>query len=67
MIFKWFRDRRRKKILATPWPEAWDLHLQRNVRLTWEMSDEEMKALQKRTKVFVAEKHWEGCEGLQLT
>lgn len=66
-MFRWFRNRRRKKILASPWPESWSLHLQRNVRLTWEMSDAEMKALQKRIKIFVAEKNWEGCEGLQLT
>ncbi|QEG25255.1 M90 family metallopeptidase [Mariniblastus fucicola] len=66
-MFSWFRNRRRKKILANPWPEPWDLHLQRNVRLTWEMSDLQMRALQDRVKVFVAEKNWEGCEGLQLT
>ena len=67
MIFRWLRERRRRKILAQPWPESWGLHLQRNVRLTWEMSDEEMQSLHRRVKVFVAEKHWEGCEGLQLT
>ena len=66
-MFGWFRKRRRKKILAQPWPEPWDLHLQRNVRLTWEMSETQMQGLQDRVKVFVAEKHWEGCEGLQLT
>ena len=66
-MFGWFRNRRRKKILASPWPDSWSLHLQRNVRLTWEMSESEMEALQKRVKIFVAEKHWEGCEGLGLT
>ena len=66
-MFSWFRKRRRRKILAKPWPEPWNLHLQRNVRLTWEMDDAEMAALQHRVKIFVAEKHWEGCEGLELT
>lgn len=66
-MFGWFRKRRRKKILAQPWPENWSLHLQRNVRLTWEMTDDEMQSLQTRIKIFVAEKHWEGCEGLELT
>jgi len=65
-MFNWFRNRRRKKILASPWPQSWDLPLQRNVRLTWEMTPTEIEALQKRVKIFVAEKHWEGCEGLQL-
>ena len=63
-MFGWFRKRRRKKILAAPWSESWDLHLQRNVRLTWEMTESQMNALKRRVKVFVAEKHWEGCEGL---
>ncbi len=66
-MFGWFRKRRRKKILGQSWPESWDLHLQRNVRLTWEMSDSQMSLLQDRVKVFVAEKYWEGCEGLQLS
>ena len=66
-MFSWFRKRRRRKILSQPWSEAWDLHLQRNVRLTWEMSSEQMESLQTRVKVFVAEKNWEGCDGLQLT
>lgn len=66
-MFGWFRKRRRKKILARPWPESWDLHLQRNVRLTWEMTEPQMDALRNRVKVFVSEKHWEGCEGLKLT
>ncbi len=65
-MFSWFRKRRRKKLLAQPWPEAWDLHLQRNVRLTWEMTPAETEALKSRVKIFVAEKHWEGCKGLQL-
>lgn len=66
-MFGWFKKRRRRKILAQPWPEAWSLHLNRNVRLTWEFSPEQMSALQSRIKVFVAEKNWEGCEGLTIT
>lgn len=66
-MFGWFKKRRRKKLLAQPWPEAWDLHLNRNVRLTWNLTDSEMAALKTRVKVFVGEKHWEGCEGLTIT
>ena len=67
MIFRWFRNRRRKKLLNQPWPEPWSLHLNRNVRLTWELSKSETQQLQKRIKVFVGEKNWEGCEGLEIT
>lgn len=66
-MFGWFRNRRRRKLLAEPWPESWSLHLNRNIRLTWKLSPEEMKLLQDRVKIFHAEKHWTGCQGLKLT
>ena len=28
MIFSWFRDRRRKKLLASPFPEKWNQYLE---------------------------------------
>lgn len=67
MIFGWLKKRRRKKILAQPWLEAWSLHLNRNVRLTWRLSEAEMSKLQRLVQIFVAEKNWEGCEGLEVT
>ena len=67
MIFGWLKKRRRKKILAQPWPESWSLFLNRNVRLTWRLSEAEMTKLQKLTQVFVAEKSWEGCDGLKVS
>ena len=67
MIFGWFKKRRRKKILAQPIPESWALHFNRNVRLSWDLPLAEMARLQKLTQVFVAEKHWEGCDGLEIT
>ncbi len=66
-MFGWLKKRRRKKILAAPWPEAWSLHLNRNVRLTWELSSSETRKLRSLIKVFVAEKNWESVEGVQLT
>ena len=66
-MFGWFRRRRRRKLLEKPWPDAWDLHLNRNVRLTWEHDEAENQRLQDRVKTFVGEKNWEGLEGLVLT
>ena len=66
-MFSWFKNRRRSKILSQAWPEAWSLHLNRNVRLTWGMNEAETETLQTKIKMMVAEKNWEGCEGLQLT
>ena len=66
-MFNWFRRRRRRQYLASPWPEAWSLHLNRNVRLTWYLDPEQARQLQDRVKVFLQETRFEGCEGLQLT
>jgi Mlc titration factor MtfA (ptsG expression regulator) len=66
-MFGWFKNRRRKKILAQPFADSWALHLNRNVRLTWDLPPDELKKLHQLTKVFVAEKHWDGCEGLDVT
>ena len=63
----WSRKRRRQSLLANAWPETWALHLNRNVRLTWNLTDSQRHGLQNRIKIFVAEKHWEGCEGLVVT
>ena len=66
-MLNWFKNRRRKKILAQSWPEEWSLHLNRNVRLSWGMSESEIASLQSKIKLIVAEKNWEGCDGLELT
>ena len=66
-MFGWFKQRRRRKILSQPWPEEWSLHLNRNVRLSWGLSEQETTRLQQRIKVFNSEKHWEGVRGLELT
>ena len=66
-MIHWFRNRRRRNALSKPWPDSWNLHLQRNVRLTWEMTPKELDALRDRVKIFVSEKHWEGCEGIEIT
>ena len=66
-LFTWFKNRRRKKIIAQRWPEAWSLHLNRNVRLTWGLTETQIARLREIIKSFVAEKNWEGCEGLAVT
>lgn len=66
-MFGWFKNRHRKKILAQPWPDEWSSHITRNVRLTAGLDTTEMNLLQRCVKVIAAEKHWEGCEGLEIT
>jgi Mlc titration factor MtfA (ptsG expression regulator) len=66
-MLRWLRNRRRKRLTSAPWPAVWSRYLKRNVRLSRRMRPPERTALQKRIKVIVAEKFWEGCHGLQLT
>lgn len=66
-MLNWFTDRKRKKYMARPWPEAWSDYLTQNVRLSHGLTDSELERLKLRIKIFVAEKYWEGCRDLQVT
>ncbi len=65
-MFRWFRNRRRKKLMARPFPDAWEEHIVRNVAHFRWLDEAERCQLRGLVQVFVAEKHWEGCGGLQL-
>lgn len=67
MLFGWLRNRRRKKILAGPFPEEWLAYLERNVAHYPLLSDGEQVQLRDDLRLFIAEKNWEGCGGLTLT
>jgi len=66
-MWHWFRERRRKKILAAPFPSEWEKHIQNNIPYYQHLNNEEKKRLQDLTQVFIAEKYWLGCGGLELT
>ncbi len=65
-MLRWFRDRRRRKVLETPFPDAWDAILARNVPHAAWLDDDERQRLRDLTQIFVAEKQFEGCGGLDL-
>jgi Mlc titration factor MtfA (ptsG expression regulator) len=67
MPFSWLADRRRRKILERPFPEAWSGHIRDNVAHYAYLDEAEKKHLRDLTQVFIAEKHWEGAGGLELT
>lgn len=67
MIFEWLDERRRKRILETPFPEAWSQLLQRNMRHFRYLDGDERRRLCELVQIFIAQKHWEGCNGLELT
>jgi Mlc titration factor MtfA (ptsG expression regulator) len=67
MIFDWLDERRRKRILATPFPAEWLRVLQRNMVHFGYLDADEQRRLCDLIQVFIAEKNWEGCNGLTLT
>jgi MtfA peptidase len=66
-MFQWFANHRRKKILEAPFPPAWEEMLQHNVAHYCMLTDAERAHLRALIQVFIAEKDWEGCGGLELT
>lgn len=66
VFFDWLRRRRRDKILAEPFDESWVGHLERNVAAWATLTADEQAHLRQLVQVFVAEKHWEGLDGLTM-
>jgi Mlc titration factor MtfA (ptsG expression regulator) len=66
-MFSWFTERRRRRILDTPFPPAWEAVLERDVAQWARLDDDERARLRELVQVFIAEKRWEGCGGLELT
>jgi Mlc titration factor MtfA (ptsG expression regulator) len=66
-MFRWLRDRRRKKLLDDPFPVWWESILKRNVGHYLRVSPAEQAAMRDVTRILVAEKKWVGCNGMQIT
>jgi Mlc titration factor MtfA (ptsG expression regulator) len=67
MFFGWLRRRRRRQILARPFPPSWLAILQENIPYYHYLSDSEKARLRDDLRIFIAEKSWEGCGGLVVT
>ena len=67
MIFGWLDERRRKRLLETPFPDEWTRVLERNMVHFGYLDAGERRRLCELVQLFIAEKHWEGCNGLVLT
>jgi Mlc titration factor MtfA (ptsG expression regulator) len=66
-LFSWLKNRRRRELAEAPLPADWLRILERNVRLYSRLPAAHRARLHDAIKVFVAEKRWEGCGGLELT
>src|SRR5688500_10064091 len=67
MVMGLFTSRRREKLRATPAPAEWLAILERNFPMFRRLSPEDREELLGHVQVFLAEKHFEGCGGLELT
>jgi hypothetical protein len=62
-----FRDHRRRELAARPFPVEWDRVIDRNVPYGRHLLPEERRHWGDLIKVFIAEKHFEGCGELEIT
>jgi len=65
-MFGWLTERRRNKLLEKPFPEGWTTILAENVAAYRLLDTDEQERLRQLVQVFIAEKNWEGCGGLEL-
>lgn len=66
-MFKWFADRRRKKLTRVPFPASWENIIRSNVAHFCMLEHARQDHLRDLVKVFVAEKNWVEAGGLSLT
>jgi len=67
MVFDLFKSRRRARLRSQPAPDAWRAILERNLKIFTRLAADDQAELLGHTQVFLAEKHFEGCGGLELT
>lgn len=66
-MFDFFKKRRRDAIRARPFPEEWRRIIGKNVAYVSRLTKEERSELEGHIQVFLEEKPFEGCGGLELT
>ena len=67
MLFGWFKRRRRRKLLAEPFPDAWLAPLREALPCYDALSEDERRRLRDDLRIFIAEKTWTGCGGFEMT
>src|SRR5437763_4721023 len=67
MIDEWSKQRRRQRVLSKAFPENWRRIMERNIAVFHRLSPRNQAELLGHVQVFLAEKRFEGCGGLDLT
>ena len=66
-MFGFFSRRRRERLRSAPFPADWIGIVERNAPFYASLPETDRRDLQGRIQVFLAEKVFEGCNGLELT
>jgi len=66
-MFHWLRDHHRIELRERRFLPEWEIFVRKNVAHYCMLDDAERAELQAMTQVFLEEKSWEGCGGLELT
>lgn len=67
MIFGLFKQGKRQRLRARPFPSAWKSIITRNVPIFRRLPPADQTELLGCVQIFLAEKRFEGCGGLELT
>ena len=67
MFLTWLKRRRRRRLLAQPFPDHWAEMVRRNVYHYAFLTERQQAKLRDDLRILVAEKNWEGCGGLLMT
>lgn len=66
-MFGWFKNRRRKRLRSQPFPSTWLTIIKKNVPIYNRLPQADQEELQGHVQIFLDEKYFEGCGGLELT
>lgn len=66
-MFHWIRDHNRAEARKRTFPPEWEAFVRANVAHYSVLDDAEQSELRAMMQVFLEEKEWEGCGGLELT
>jgi MtfA peptidase len=66
-VLSFLKRRRREGITAAPFPEEWRAIIDENMPYARRLSPEDRGELEEHVQVFLAEKSFEGCGGLEIT
>jgi Mlc titration factor MtfA (ptsG expression regulator) len=66
-LVHFFRERRRRALAEQPFPAAWAEIVDRNVAYVRRLHPDERKHLEVLIQIFIAEKNFEGCNGVVVT